>query len=86
MADLARVAYKPLPAGGGITVYYSTAFAPFREQVVSEQSPGLSELFQTVFPRFGSDITLSSRRVDATRPMRESMMMSRRESLEDDQI
>ncbi len=45
------VAYKPLPIGGGNTVYYSTIFAPFHEQVekLTSESPGLSQLFRTQY-------------------------------------
>jgi hypothetical protein len=47
--QLASVAYKPLPAGGGITVYYSTIFGPFSEQMnkLKQASPALPSLFET---------------------------------------
>jgi hypothetical protein len=47
--DQAAVAYKPVQVGGGITVYYSTIFTPFREQVerLTSESPALSHLFRT---------------------------------------
>jgi hypothetical protein len=43
------VAYKPVRIGGGITVYYSSVFAPFKEHVdkLKLQSPTLMELFRT---------------------------------------
>lgn len=49
LEDQASVAYKPLKVGGGINVYYSTIFAPFKEQVekLKLQGPALSELFRT---------------------------------------
>ena len=45
---LASVACKPLRVGGGITVYYSTVFAPFHEQMekLKTDSPALPELFR----------------------------------------
>jgi hypothetical protein len=47
--QLAAVAYKPVRAGGGIYVYYSTIFTPFKTQVdkLKSDSPILSELFRT---------------------------------------
>jgi hypothetical protein len=47
--DLAAVAYRPLPVGGGITVYYSTVFAPFHAQVekFTTESAALAQLFRT---------------------------------------
>lgn len=47
--DQAAVAYKPDRAGGKITVYYSTVFAPFRDQVerLVHESAALSVLFRT---------------------------------------
>lgn len=43
------VAYKPMRIGGGIIVYYSTIFAPFRENVdkLKIQSATLTDLFRT---------------------------------------
>jgi hypothetical protein len=43
------VAYRPMRIGGGITVYYSTIFAPFKEHVdrLKIQSPTLRDLFRT---------------------------------------
>jgi hypothetical protein len=45
----AGVSYKPVRVGGGITVYYSTIFASFKEQVekLKTESQALSELFRT---------------------------------------
>ncbi len=45
---LASVAYKPLRAGGGITVYYSTVFGPFQDQMdkLKNDSPAMPELFR----------------------------------------
>jgi hypothetical protein len=47
--DQASVAYRPVKMGGGINVYYSTIFAPFKEQVeaLKLKSSALSELFRT---------------------------------------
>jgi len=47
--DQASVAYKPLKMGGGINVFYSTIFTPFREEVekLKIHSPALSEFFRT---------------------------------------
>jgi hypothetical protein len=49
--DLTSLAYKQMPAGGGITVYYSTIFGPFHEQVqrLTQESPALSQLFRTQY-------------------------------------
>jgi len=49
LEDQGSVAYKPLKVGGGINVYYSTIFAPFKEQVeaLKPKSAALSELFRT---------------------------------------
>ncbi len=46
--DLASVAYKPVPAGGAILVYYSTIFRPFREQLekLKDEAAALPALFQ----------------------------------------
>ncbi len=47
--ELTSVAYKPVRIGGGVTVYYSTIFTPFREQVehLKTQSASLPEMFRT---------------------------------------
>ena len=47
--DLTSVAYSPVRVGGGIYVYYSTVFTPFKEQVekLKAESPALSELFRS---------------------------------------
>jgi hypothetical protein len=47
--DLASVAYKPVTAGGGIVVYYSTIFSPFREQMekLKEEAAAMPALFRT---------------------------------------
>lgn len=49
--DEAAVAYKPLQIGGGITVFYSTIFGPFHEQVekLTTESPALSQLFRNQY-------------------------------------
>jgi hypothetical protein len=46
---LEGVAYKPMKVGGGINVYYSTIFRPFKvqEETLKAQNPALSELFRT---------------------------------------
>lgn len=48
-AEQSKVAYKPVPIGGGIVVYYSTLFAPFASQIdeLKTESPILPELFRT---------------------------------------
>ena len=45
----ASVAYRPIRIGGGITVYYSTVFAPFKEQMdkLKTQSATLMDFFRT---------------------------------------
>jgi hypothetical protein len=47
--ELTSVAYKPVSAGGGIVVYYSTIFTPFREQMekLKDEAAALPALFQT---------------------------------------
>jgi hypothetical protein len=47
--ELAAVAYKPVSVGGGIVVYYSTIFAPFREQMekLKEEAAAMPSLFRT---------------------------------------
>lgn len=47
--DQTAVAYKPVSVGGGIVVYYSTIFAPFKEQMdrLKQDSPALPALFRT---------------------------------------
>jgi hypothetical protein len=47
--ELASVAYKPVPVGGGIVVYYSTIFAPFKTQMerLKEEAAALPALFRT---------------------------------------
>ncbi|MCS6896459.1 MAG: hypothetical protein NZM29_00670, partial [Nitrospira sp.] len=44
----AAVSYKPVRVGGGITVYYSTIFGPFKEQVekLKSENQAMSELFR----------------------------------------
>src|SRR5205823_3423921 len=43
------VAYKPISVGGGIVVYYSTIFEPFRAQIekLKEAAAALPALFRT---------------------------------------
>lgn len=45
----ASVAYRPIRIGGGITVYYSTVFTPFKEQMdkLKTLSPTLMDFFRT---------------------------------------
>ena len=47
--ELTAVAYKPISAGGGIVVYYSTIFGPFNEQMdkLKEDAAALPALFRT---------------------------------------
>jgi hypothetical protein len=47
-AELAAVAYKPVSAGAGIVVYYSTIFGPFQEQMekLKSDSPDLPSFFR----------------------------------------
>jgi hypothetical protein len=46
---LEAVAYKPVPAGGAINVYYSTIFSPFKAQIdkLKNDNTTLSDLFRT---------------------------------------
>jgi hypothetical protein len=47
--EQSSVAYRPLKVSGAINVYYSTVFAPLKEQVdlLKSQNSALSELFRT---------------------------------------
>lgn len=47
--ELASVAYKPVSVGNGIVVYYSTVFAPYREQLekLKDEAAALPALFRT---------------------------------------
>ena len=46
---LSEVAYRPIRMGGGINVYYSTIFGPFREEIerLKNTSPALMDLFRS---------------------------------------
>jgi hypothetical protein len=79
------VAYKPLRISGGITVYYSTIFAPFRENVdkVKVQSATLLDLFRTNYEIWIGyhAILQESSRTGTSAPIEETILES---LLEDD--
>jgi hypothetical protein len=47
-AVLKSVAYKPVPMGGSIYVYYSTIFGPFKEAIerIQHDAPAMTEMFR----------------------------------------